>query len=291
MAPYDISVIQTELHKLKKNELIDLITDDKLPKDFLNNDILKSVIENRNQKCINEVSVKNNKISDNNACENNMVEIYKNELLSELKQKNLILMDNINLLKENNNLLKEKLNTQEGKHQNKVNPKKKEPKNNNKNDVQLLENKIEPSKNLTTLFNNHQSREISINDSKIVECATTESMEGFTEVPSKRRHRNVIIRGTGPRTATLQTLEKRLWAYAGGFHPETTKEDMLGFLKQQFGNDNFEVEKLASQGTGASFRIGANFSLHDKIYDGNMWPENTKIKRFLFRRQYAKLAA
>lgn len=78
--------------------------------------------------------------------------------------------------------------------------------------------------------------------------------------------------------------QKRAWFHLGKLKGETSTEDVTAFLGKHISDRNFVVEKLESKGSNASFKLGIDFDLKDKVIDSSIWPKYVTLRRFLFKR-------
>lgn len=99
------------------------------------------------------------------------------------------------------------------------------------------------------------------------------------------------IRGTNEVTdseeVTLAAAPRMIWLYVGRCDPSTTMEQVQTFLERKCPNNKFEVVKLDSKGKTLAFKVGANQSLENKLYDPFFWPKDIIIKRFKFFKKTA----
>lgn len=104
---------------------------------------------------------------------------------------------------------------------------------------------------------------------------------------TNRPKHNTVVRGTGEKSANkFKAPEKKLWVYVGRCDASTTADQIKDHLKETWPNSRYEVNKLNTKGSNASFQIGVDFneSLVDTLYDPSYWPEGIAVKRFKFFR-------
>lgn len=82
----------------------------------------------------------------------------------------------------------------------------------------------------------------------------------------------------------LKAANRRLWIYVGRCDKTTTEENVKYYLQCKLPEHEFIVNKLTSKGSNASFKVGADISLQETLYDSNFWPQDIAVKRYLFFR-------
>lgn len=107
--------------------------------------------------------------------------------------------------------------------------------------------------------------------------------EGFVVVARKRRTRPGIT-GVGSNTGgTITAVKKRLNMFVGRVNIDATEDDLLGYLKDTFENNDFTCAKLNTKTEYACFRITAPVELREKIDDPGLWPAGVIVRPFYFR--------
>jgi hypothetical protein len=108
-----------------------------------------------------------------------------------------------------------------------------------------------------------------------------------TKVKKANIKQDVVI-GTSESNELLSASEKKAWIFVGRLKSDTTAEAVGEFVERTFPNIQVTVEKLESRSSSASFRLSVNFDRKDELMNCAIWPKNTLVKRFLFRRGRSK---
>lgn len=107
----------------------------------------------------------------------------------------------------------------------------------------------------------------------------------WREVRGKKRYSSVRCTA-GPETTPLRAVEYRkyihLWNMISG------ADEILAFLQSQSPNSSFTVDELKSKGEYKSFKIGVPAALLERCLSADLWPENARIRPWLFRKPAAK---
>lgn len=105
-------------------------------------------------------------------------------------------------------------------------------------------------------------------------------------LPVKKRP-NVPIIGTAranDEKKHLSAVQRKAWLHVWRASPETTTEDIHGYLKNKKIQNEVIVEKLISKGNYASFKVGVNFENLNQLMDPDFWPTGIAINRFFHYR-------
>jgi hypothetical protein len=86
----------------------------------------------------------------------------------------------------------------------------------------------------------------------------------------------------------LQRGPKKMWLHVSKLDKKTTVSDMKRFLCGKLHEEEFIIEKLESAGVYSAFKVGANFSLMDTLYDPSFWAEGIAVRRFFLVRTKAE---
>ena len=106
--------------------------------------------------------------------------------------------------------------------------------------------------------------------------------EQWTEVRRKKPRTSFSVRGTaGPETTSLKAVEFRrylhLWNMLSG------ADEVRIYLQHLCPEGSCTVEELKPRGDYKSFKVGIPPAYYDKCLCADVWPENARIKRWLFR--------
>lgn len=115
---------------------------------------------------------------------------------------------------------------------------------------------------------------------------------GGANIRSQRNgHKNKpkVLYGSGTQTSTksgFTAVSRKTWIYIGRATPGTSENSIRDLLAEKFPQSNFIIEKLPKwkNGVTESFKIGADYELHDEIFISDNWPQGTLIKRYKFFR-------
>lgn len=106
----------------------------------------------------------------------------------------------------------------------------------------------------------------------------------WQEVRSRKKRFSSVRCTAGPDVTTLRAVEYRkyihLWNMASG------KEEVSAYLKTLCLGNTFTVEELKPKGEYKSYKIGVPQELYEKCISAEVWPENARVKAWLFRRPH-----
>lgn len=105
---------------------------------------------------------------------------------------------------------------------------------------------------------------------------------------SERKESKIIV-GSSERSMKGQAsgfiaAERKLHVYVGRCSSTTKCEDISAWLKSTWADSDFEVTRLDSKGSNASFRVAVDTKLADSIYEADLWPKGIIVKKFRFFR-------
>lgn len=110
---------------------------------------------------------------------------------------------------------------------------------------------------------------------------------GFELVQSKKHRRSTSMRGTaGPNVTSLRAVEDRKYIHL--WNMASTADEVLLYLKSLDLGGSCTVEELKAKGNYKSYKIGVPAASFDKCMSADLWPDNARIKMWLFRRQTTK---
>lgn len=106
--------------------------------------------------------------------------------------------------------------------------------------------------------------------------------------PTRRGKRAAVV-GSCEREPSAQArgfvaAPRKLHVYVGRCSATTQCDDIQGWLRSVWSAHEFEVTKLNSKGSNASFRIAAPMELEGELYDALNWPKGVVVKQFKFFR-------
>lgn len=127
-----------------------------------------------------------------------------------------------------------------------------------------------------------------------------QKIENYEKIENET-HKNMLTKGKkenekftkyiyGSNTSSSDEFtgrERKLWLYIGRCKTGTAELHVKKYLEKKCPGKQFEVFALPSKGTNVSFRIGADISLKDQLYDPQFWPENILVKKYIFFRKTA----
>ncbi|KAF5289600.1 hypothetical protein FQR65_LT11791 [Abscondita terminalis] len=105
-----------------------------------------------------------------------------------------------------------------------------------------------------------------------------QSMDGVAP-ENKNFIKNKTIRGSASWADDNFCADPRkCWIYLGRAKHEATNGVISSYLQTRFPNEKFIIEKLENKSKyTASFKIGANFELLDKLNDPSVWPSEIVV--------------
>lgn len=94
-----------------------------------------------------------------------------------------------------------------------------------------------------------------------------------------------IIKGTDT-TSPLASYPKKAWIYVGRARLGTTSETVIKHLENKFPTRKFTAEALPVRDSAniCSFKVSADLDMLDELYREENWPANIIVKRFVFFR-------
>lgn len=106
----------------------------------------------------------------------------------------------------------------------------------------------------------------------------------FTTATHKRRKQPSIVGTRQPNNSDSSFLgvQRRLWLYVGRTSKSTTEQSVLNYLKENTGEDDFTVARLAFKGDYPSFKVSAPLSLRERLNGPEFWPGGVIVRRFNF---------
>lgn len=113
---------------------------------------------------------------------------------------------------------------------------------------------------------------------------TTGGRNKNSRVVKSNKQRTQIIRGTITENTdnqlTFSAAIRRAWIYVGRVDQNTKSEQISKYLHNKFPSNTFQIEQLPKRedATSISFKIGADVSLMDELYNGQMWPAGVIVK-------------
>ena len=98
------------------------------------------------------------------------------------------------------------------------------------------------------------------------------------------------IRGTLENATNFKATSRKLWLHVGRCDKDTTVNQIKKHVNEIWKEHRFEVEKLSSKGSNASFRVSVDYhtDLIQTLYDPNCWPNGIVVKQFKFFRTAQK---
>ena len=110
------------------------------------------------------------------------------------------------------------------------------------------------------------------NNNKQIEPPTKKVIWGDNEIPSSQ--------------LSFAAAAKQAWLHVGKVQLGTEANKIKSYLESKFHNHTFRVEPLPvnENATTMSFKVGADYSLLDKLNNPSIWPKGVAVKRFSFFR-------
>ncbi|KAI8439210.1 hypothetical protein MSG28_013056 [Choristoneura fumiferana] len=118
------------------------------------------------------------------------------------------------------------------------------------------------------------------------ENAATDGDESVADVWQEVRNRKIRLSSVrctaGPEVTSLKAVEIRkyvhLWNMMSGV------DDIRAYMQTLCPGKGFTVEELKARGDYKSYKIGVPCELYEKCLSPEVWPENARVKAWLFRR-------
>lgn len=116
------------------------------------------------------------------------------------------------------------------------------------------------------------------------------SQNNLVTLPFNTRGQHKFVTGTADNVnKTLQAAKKKAWIFVGRVDKGTSNEDLLQYLHKKCPNTNFDCEKLSTKGPSGSFKIGFELDLLPQVMEPKFWPTGIIVSRFQFFRQRRNL--
>lgn len=111
--------------------------------------------------------------------------------------------------------------------------------------------------------------------------------DGFTKVTYKNKRKMQIIKGEKVGKAKIQGVEKYAYVYVGHIKGEVVEKDMLEYLSETWPENSFQVKKLDTKGNNSSFKVSLEFKDKNILFEGTKWPQGVIVKDYKFFRPSA----
>lgn len=303
--------MSAELNKLNKSQLIDIIIRKVIPEGVtVSEDLQKCILESpgcsdREENDIVEIRSQNKILSIENS--------YLKILLKEVQEKNIILMQNNDLLVEKmarNQIESKKIINDNITHSKKVAEKEiNKEKGRNINVTRNAERNIAPNyagalglpsvkdsvpnPKLTFSLPSNIDSSSAVNKQRSLVLETKESNDESANattkewkiVTNRRKRSKLICTGSKKANTIIKGVPRKRWVYVGRIEgKDTSEQDISDYLNDIEGHEDIEVKKLRTVGKNAAFSVGVpSERLFDIICDPELWPEGVVIREFSFR--------
>lgn len=215
----------------------------------------------------------------------------KDEIIKELRAKELLLYKNIDLLED-------KLKDLEGKFSTPGNREKTHDENKNNKESNLpteqicsanLQNKgkqqAEIKKNNTKLDNKITLPQVNeaVNKALIQEenQSKLEPSESEWKTQNKKKARKQIIATGASKDSKFSGAIRRQWIYVGGISgTEVSEQTIKEFLEEVPDSQNIEVKKLPTKGKNSAFSVGIPRDTVPTVFDKDFWPKGIILRQF-----------
>lgn len=89
---------------------------------------------------------------------------------------------------------------------------------------------------------------------------------------------------------TIVAAERLAWLYVGKLKVGTEAAQLRRYLNGRFPGHEFKIEALPQRNdaTSVSFKVGATFGLLDDLIKESSWPVGVAVKKFVFFRSYTR---
>lgn len=205
---------------------------------------------------------------------------HKVEIITELRDKNTLLYDKVNLIEKlhanvscnpfstGTSIVNSKLPHKENYETTILT----EP-TVSQSDIKSSSDETRQSENVTTnvILNNHHKK-------KSLEQIVPDNV---TNPSDKRKNKNIIF---GSKTTDVDfAVEKKKWLFVTKYKNSYTKENLDEYLREEFPENGFTVEQISNNGTYNSFKVGFDESLFESALNPDIWPSGIQISEYLFR--------
>lgn len=132
--------------------------------------------------------------------------------------------------------------------------------------------------------NVNKQTDVIIDKSKVVTTQSEKDVEHeFIPVINKKNKKKQLT-GTGDSAVEFGVVKKKVWLFISRVKPEVSAETVMNYLEKKIPNQEFICEKLDTRGVNSCFKVGADFSLKEKLEDPSIWPEGVLVSRYHFFR-------
>lgn len=280
------TLLISELNKLKKSDLIDILVSGKLPPSLSNNTILNEFI---GLKFTSNNILNGNNIDDDHDCGNNVVAFdCENLKCVHVKCENSFLKREISSLKHHNFHLEKRVSDQEEinnllklqylKHSKPTSTSTNTNNNLTKNVLkkQTVDNDSKPQGSTSNIYK-HQTDNAKFKEIPVAQASDKQQI--ITKSSTK------YLKGTNANSKKIQGVEKFAYIYVGHIKGEVKEETLTEFLNENWPKLQLQIKKLVNKGNNSSFKIGVSSQNKNLVFDADKWPEGVIIKDYVFFRK------
>lgn len=115
------------------------------------------------------------------------------------------------------------------------------------------------------------------------------SSETQMNINEPNKVRTIVGVNDGEVPGGFAAARPRFWIYVGRCKKDTNAEDVKAYIETRIADGNASVEKLQSRGDNASFRVGIEGDVGERLYDPTFWPRGVVVRRYrLFRGEFGR---
>lgn len=289
MAPYD--EIYSELNKLRKEYLVEIIITKKVPQNANVSEQVRNYIEQSETTANCTIKVNSSDVSPKQQLELEVTKVElraAKELVTEKEKVILYQKEVIDLIKANNSVRSVKSEVV--------------CTNNNSVSQAALGSDVAKQTNNSRVAGNANNQQRVVTRNTDATKNTKNDNPSTSTVGVRKPNGNKIdnsISTTDKRTIgtkkdndneslDFRAAARRAWLHVARVNKETTADKVKQYLQNKFKQD-FVVENLPvrDDANSISFKVGADIELLDQLLDANTWPENIVVRRFRFFRRPA----
>lgn len=278
------SEIVSELNKLKKQDLIEILINKKVPTQCTSETIIGFVENLFLVRVSTDISA-----NSSDTVITSQLDIHKNDLA--LTNKLVFHLEQ--RIDEQSKIISFLTNRDNQKTHTKSNSKStnKETSGYNKITSSMLSEAVASAENVHDQQNKNKTPEILKNKTNLT--ATDLTSGNPMKIDTSNKHENLVGAGNCDEKfmGVQQDKIKKSWLCVSRFKPDLSADDLLNYLSTTHKRNDFVCTKIipknVSNPSYSSFRVGVDISLEEALLKNPMlWPSEIKVTKYLFRRTF-----
>ena len=101
------------------------------------------------------------------------------------------------------------------------------------------------------------------------------------------KHKHAVMGNGTSDNENLAAAKRRIWLHVSRVRSDVTVDKIQNYLSSKCEHRNFIIEDISSTSPNSnkSFKVGADFELHDTLYSPDFWPSGIVVRRHNFFRR------